>query len=693
MSHLSGDSKIDPKRLAGYMKNTFFSFFSKFGNFNQMQLKTIPHILRGENVVLVSGTGSGKTRALVAPIVEVLIRENKPDDLFLYISPTKALVNDTYKRLVSVFENLHIGLTRKTGDFPFNETRMKEAKGIIITLEGVDSLLTAHSGIFKRVRFVLCDEVHLVDNTPRGDHLRILLQRIKHYRKLTNKKINFHISSATIYNVQELANRYFKPNKILIFPGGKKIELTLHQSSSDVLLFLERQMREQKLTKCLIFCNSRKSAENVARSLKKVPFFHPVYTHHASLSKKEREHVEASINYNKRGTCTATMTLELGIDIGDIDLIVLNGPPPNVSSFLQRIGRGCRRRTDRKIVVGWYHSPYEKLLFELFEYLASTGDLSRNTYHPRYSISIQQLFSMGKEFYEEGLTKEHIITILKPLVPEYLIISILKHVIIKDYFYYRNNRYFCRTSLSDRIAEHTIYSNISTSAPMGEVEVRNIVNNSVIGFVSYTAAFKGNRILLAGKEWEVEKSKGRKVFVNLIRNRQKGKTYFQNKDIRDNFSYYLATNLKEKLCPDLCNTSKILLLISPKHPERVYIFHFLGTIFGILLANQLKGAKDVKKILAVNGIFIYCENLDLDHLFSKDFSMDKTDLINLSFSDLVPFLNLGPYFNFLPDSIQTKNVESSIDFIKYFDILETSTIEFAPERITIKLLDAFGLLN
>lgn len=109
------------------MFHTFFPFFSKFGNFNKIQLKTIPHILKGENVVLISGTGSGKTRAIIAPVVERLLTVDDQDDVFLYICPTRALVNDTFKRLQSPMDSLGLKIIRKTGDYPYN--KKKNEKG------------------------------------------------------------------------------------------------------------------------------------------------------------------------------------------------------------------------------------------------------------------------------------------------------------------------------------------------------------------------------------------------------------------------------------------------------------------------------------------------------------------------------------------------------------------------------------
>jgi len=124
-------------------------------------------ILDGRNVVVISPAASGKTEAVVAPAVERLLPECHDRFSILYVSPTRALVNDLYRRLSEPLEYLQLALARKTGDHP----SIDEAKlpfMLITTPESFDSLLCRHTRIFKQLSAVILDELHLLDNTPRG---------------------------------------------------------------------------------------------------------------------------------------------------------------------------------------------------------------------------------------------------------------------------------------------------------------------------------------------------------------------------------------------------------------------------------------------------------------------------------------------------------------------------------------------
>jgi len=660
------------------MKNTFYAFFSKWGNFNEIQLRTIPRILKGDNIILVSGTGSGKTRALVAPVVELLIRENERDDLFIYICPTKALVNDTFRRLTTPFEVLGLIIGRKTGDYYFNENLIQKAKGLIITLEGIDSLLTSRPMFFRRVRFVICDEVHLVDNTPRGDHLRILIRRIRKIREEYGKKINFYISSATIKNPKKLGNRYFSSSTLIQDNSKKNIELHSLEFSETIFLTLEKFMINKKLRKCIVFCNTRKRTEKLAKMAKGMLKCFTVYVHHASLSKKERESVEDSINSNSHVICFATMTLELGIDIGDIDMIVLDGVPPNVSSFLQRIGRGCRRRNDRSLVMCWFSSKFEYLLFDLYYKMAVKGDLDNSRYFPKYSVCIQQVFSISKQYYDKGFTKETIEELLAPLVSSFETQLILNHLIEDRYLFRKAQKFFPTTKLSDIIEKHVIYSNISLSLPYGDIEVRNLTNNDLIGHVGFNACVRGTKLLLGGKEWLVEKVGLNKIFVSRIKSGQEDKTFFPPKKVRGLLSLYMAQKIRETVSSSDKgqNHSKNFFIHKPVAKSRTtLVFHFIGTLYGFLLGELMKKSGICKDISLINGLYLVCRDLNILKMYQREY-LDQRDFPLIeSLFEIKSILNLGPYFEYLPGELQSKNLGKLLDFEEFWEILEQNHVE------------------
>jgi len=172
------------------------------------------------------------------------------------------------------------------------------------------------------------DEIHLLDGTYRGDQLRILLKRLHQLADFNTCAL-----SATVANPEDVARRYMRDFIVVACEGSREIEYTLLKSMKEVY----EVARREGLKKLLIFCNTRKKAESVAEEAEKL-WRECVVIHHGSLSKSIRERAESFMRYANRGVCIATMTLEVGIDIGDIDAVVLAEVPWSISSLLQRIG-------------------------------------------------------------------------------------------------------------------------------------------------------------------------------------------------------------------------------------------------------------------------------------------------------------------------------------------------------------------
>ncbi|MEO0092846.1 MAG: DEAD/DEAH box helicase, partial [candidate division WOR-3 bacterium] len=337
------------------LKRTWIPFFSHFGRLTPVQVATIPKILSGENIVVIAPAATGKTEAVVAPVVERIL--GKPDFKanrfsILYVSPTRALVNDLYRRLASPIGylklNLELDLARKTGDRPKLDEKRPPFL-LLTTPESFDSMLCRFPKIFAQLSAVILDELHLLDNTPRGDQLRILLNRLRRIKS----NLQYCALSATIDDLT-IGERYFPNPKVVLVQIERDIETVLIPNSKDLVSILFQLFQEHQLHKILCFFNARSYAESYGKVFDRAPFKNRVWVHHASLVKKERERIEALMNQEKFGILCATSTLELGIDIGDIDGVVLFRPPFNVSSLLQRIGRGNRRRKNYLFAIGVY---------------------------------------------------------------------------------------------------------------------------------------------------------------------------------------------------------------------------------------------------------------------------------------------------------------------------------------------------
>ncbi len=266
------------------LKKTWTSFFGRYGKLNLIQLKTIPVVLKGENAIIISPMASGKTEAVIAPIVENMLKKQLKDLFTLYISPTRALVNDMYYRLKDPLEELGVSITVKTGDKPqFNPK--KPSNFLLTTPESLDSLICRHRSVLASIRVVILDEIHLIDNTYRGDQLRILLRRL---REVVPRKISFYALSATVKNGEKVAGRYFHDFKVIKAEDKREIVYTFVESLKNVL----QLSKEEKIKKLLIFCNKRATVERIAMEAKGLWGPSNVVVHHGSLDKSVREEAE-----------------------------------------------------------------------------------------------------------------------------------------------------------------------------------------------------------------------------------------------------------------------------------------------------------------------------------------------------------------------------------------------------------------
>ena len=329
------------------------AFFGHFATLREAQEAAIEPLVSGRNVVLSSATGSGKTEAVVAPLISKYWRAAAKSEsvILLYIAPTKALVNDLDKRLDPPLARLGLRVGVRHGDRDDLITGPKPQL-LITTPESLDVMLFRRDLALTTIRAVVIDEVHLLYNTQRGLHLSILISRL---RQLLSHKLQWAALSATIGNLSHVRDFLMgsgEDAEFLNFPAQRAIDAQVrHITDDDGFVTLVRRLTEGRHTKLLVFVNSRRQCEQLIGLLNHVEALrHSIFAHYSSLSPEVRldtEHKFASMN---TAVCVATSTLELGIDIGDIDAVILWGVPGGVDSFLQRIGRSNRRSNKTNVV-------------------------------------------------------------------------------------------------------------------------------------------------------------------------------------------------------------------------------------------------------------------------------------------------------------------------------------------------------
>lgn len=325
------------------------------------QEKTIPKILEGKNVLLISPTATGKTEAAFLPVLSMLLQAPKtPGIKALYVTPLRALNRDMLERLTWWCNNLDIKLAVRHGDTESKE-RLRQSRSppdiLITTPETLQSILSGWllRQSLQSLKWVIIDEVHELSDSKRGSQLSLALERI---RNLIGKDFQMIGLSATIGSPETVAQFLVgtrRPVEIVRVSVAKMVKLQILYPKPDEddarlagKLFTHpevaarlRIIREYML-KCksvLLFTNTRSISEVLASRLKVWDIDFPVSIHHGSLAKPSRLAAETGLKSGELKGLIATSSLELGIDVGRIDLVIQYMSPRQVTRLIQRVGR------------------------------------------------------------------------------------------------------------------------------------------------------------------------------------------------------------------------------------------------------------------------------------------------------------------------------------------------------------------
>ena len=408
--------------LARMMPDAFPIFFSERRPYPG-QASVMPEIVRGRNVLFAAPTASGKTEAAVAPLYQRHVSFRRGALSTIYVAPTKALVNDLYERLVIYLGIKQPGMiARYTGD-RHEYSRAEGVFCVVVTPEALDSLQLRRPQLLHSVRSVLVDEIHLLHGHARGQQLRHVISRIRSAATPPrSRRDNFQIvgMTATLDDMPGVAAFWLGDDAILSSHGSpREIDLELIDVGVDEPEQAE-QTKARKLAqwlektggeKVLVFTNSRNGAHAMAANLHEElsGTRWPVHLHFGALPARQRERVEEQMRTDRFGVCVATSTLEIGIDIGDVDAVVLAEMPRSVNGFLQRIGRG-NRRTEVSRVVGFRTSEDEELLLRALLDCGRRSDLDDVYEYDRPSVRFQQVLSLAWRATREdrSLSEEHL---------------------------------------------------------------------------------------------------------------------------------------------------------------------------------------------------------------------------------------------------------------------------------------------
>ncbi|MEM3350264.1 MAG: DEAD/DEAH box helicase [Saccharolobus sp.] len=329
-----------------------------YSDLTPIQKIAIPKIISGKNTLIIAPTGSGKTEAAVLPIFYTVFKEKPPKISSLYITPLRALNRDIEDRLRKIGNEFGIEVNVRHGDSSQNERKniLQNPPDMLITTPETLMYLIINNDFrkyFENLRWIVIDELQEMLDEKRGIELSVVIQRIK---KITKNKLQLIGISATIGDVN-VAKKYLdkhgnvdvasintiKDMKIDIITG--KISKSILDNSNKYNLNPETLVRLEKINEItktnkpvLIFTNTRETCEFLSSELSTI-YNLKVAPHHGSLSKEVRIKSEEEFKNGKLDALVATSSLELGIDIGKVDLVIQYMSPRQVVRLIQRIGR------------------------------------------------------------------------------------------------------------------------------------------------------------------------------------------------------------------------------------------------------------------------------------------------------------------------------------------------------------------
>lgn len=670
------------------------AFFGRFDSLRDVQREAIGPIYAGQSVLISSATASGKTEAVFAPLV-ARIRAQLPsvnqDVMVLAVAPTRALVNDLHARLQGPLAEVGWSCGRQTSD---HQDKMRRPHVLITTPESFDSMLVRNSQwedgnlaghLLSRIEAVFIDEAHLFESSPRGDQLVWLLGRLRRLREHSHQKgwaasqsIQLCAASATVSDPAALARRILGEGGTAVrVQGSREVEMLgtsdgwvpLEQLAdpqaifgsllfadgpddlATVVSYLWRAVEEGSATDCrkvLVFVPSRALCDRLSLALS--DFFRTrreifVGAHHGSLERGIREFAEAEFARSRDAVLVATTTLEVGIDIGDVDVVAVVGAPPDTSSLLQRIGRSGRRN-GRVRVLPIVRTAIEGRAFASMLDAACRGTLDAPRQARLWSVFVQQAASYTVQGRKRGRRRADMLALAQMVWPEpnepVTANRILDELVEQGVLVESGDRLFLGSEWSDRFERAGGDFHHNFDAGGQGIPVVDGSTGEVITHVSHSPA-GGASVALAGRRWNVVSEGGEIVvasgaqatgdvpFRYAARSAPTGRSYAEH--VRHGLGF------GSEAAPVL------------QGPSGYLWFHFGGSAFEAVLKGLIPGLRSVRGLagLALGGTpsepALLALAGDIDRL---------THMLRGLADDVATPMTLGRYHDQLPRDVRTE---------------------------------------
>lgn len=713
------------------MPRTWGAFFRRHGNFTPTQLAAIPSILAGENVILCAPTASGKTEAALAPLIELYLPAERPssDLAILYILPTRALISDLMSRIQIPLETLRVSCAVKTHDS--NTLNPQRPADILLTTpESLDALIANQTKLLVGVRAVVLDELHTFDGTVRGDQLRVLLNRLREVRAhaadtgdATDPQLQVVALSATMSAPETTALRYFENARaIKAQPPGEQgnngswtramdpESVALEADTTGALLDYLSTFRSRGWRKALAFCNTRAEVERYAAAIRhgKSPFGDAVYVHYSNLSWERRREVEQGFAQAESALCFASSTLELGIDVGDIDVTLLIGPPGSIPSFVQRVGRANRRGNVARVAC-FYRTRLERITFGAL--LDATGGRTvggdrRPVIEPekeivedqeastqrvpsfRPSVAIQQIFSLLKQSPTGAVRLNPLSRLFEGMLSAEDLRGILGTLQAQEYLTSgRPGEWRAGERLNRLVdlqateyATLSLHSNIEMEGT--PIKIRERESGRVIAAVD-RQWFDGDVVTLEGRPLNVEWYDGESLWVSVHGDSRRAEradagnsTRLRYLSTRQTLSYDLAARFPAQL-----GISQGAAPLVPTEGGWLW-FHWLGDVYGRAILDLLAYTVPVEPRGQVGLCLLFKD----EPRSIPEFTPAQVErYLQDRYRAYEPMMALGAYHHLLPAELRRRAVVEQFNVSCFLKAVQSLRVERASETLSEEL--------
>ena len=480
---------------------------------NELQKIAIPKVAEGRNILIVAPTGSGKTECAIIPILNKMLKIKSEGITLIYITPLRALNRNLLGRLHTLAKMLDFSIAIRHGDTAEVERRRQSLKPpqILITTPETFQILFLGSRLresLRNVRFVVIDEVHELAESERGVQLAVALERLK---ELTDFQIVG--LSATVKNAKEIA-RFFGISDVLVWKGRKFYEFYVIKPEKETDLAEKLGVNEDFAKEleairdivtshksALIFVNTRQTAEALGLKLKLIL---DVEVHHGSLSKTARIEAEEEFNKGELKALICTSSMELGIDIGHVDVVIQFNSPREVARLIQRVGRSGHR-TDR-ISKGYVIAENFDDILESWVIVdkAERGEIEDTRLHElSWDVLANQICAIALEYKQIDAKR--------------------CYEMVSRAYPFRNLRFeefveICNFLAEDRViafdgeiikptrkTRRYFYDNISMIPDERRFKVIDIASGKAIGYLdeSFVSSFEGEVFAMKGELWRI----------------------------------------------------------------------------------------------------------------------------------------------------------------------------------------------